>query len=80
MRTVPEAQECHHVAGEADYLVKLRCRSLEHLEELLGERFPALAGVRAVRKTVVVSTVKEEPLVPPEEEMPDADADALSRA
>ena len=80
MRTMPEAQECHHVAGEADYLVKLRCRSLEHLEELLGERFPALTGVRAVRTTVVVSTVKEEPLVPPEEEMPDADADALSRA
>lgn len=83
MRAMPEAQECHHVAGDADYLVKLRCRSLEHLEELLGEQLPALAGVRAARTTVVVSTVKEEPLTPPalsEEEMPDADADANSRA
>jgi Lrp/AsnC family leucine-responsive transcriptional regulator len=80
MRAMPEAQECHHVAGDADYLVKLRCRSLEHLEELLGERLPALAGVRTARTTVVVATVKEEPLTPSEEEMPDADADAHSRA
>jgi Lrp/AsnC family leucine-responsive transcriptional regulator len=79
VRAMPEAQECHHVAGDADYLVKLRCRSLEHLEELLGERLPALGGVRTARATVVVSTVKEEPLMP-SEEVPDADADAHSRA
>jgi hypothetical protein len=39
--------------------------------------------VAHMRATVVVSTVKEEPLMPPapsEEEMPDADADAHSRA
>ena len=77
---MPEVQECHHVAGDADYLVKLRARSLEHLEQLLGERLPALAGVRTARTTVVVSTVKEEPLTPAEEEMPDADADADARA
>ena len=58
-------QECHHVAGDADYLVKLRCRSLAHLEEILGEGLPA--GVRAARTTVAISTVKEEPLMPPEE-------------
>jgi Lrp/AsnC family transcriptional regulator, leucine-responsive regulatory protein len=80
IRAMPEVQECHHVAGDADYLVKLRARSLEHLEELLGERLPALAGVRTARTTVVVSTVKEEPLTPLEEEMPDADAEADARA
>jgi Lrp/AsnC family transcriptional regulator, leucine-responsive regulatory protein len=80
VRAMPEAQECHHVAGDADYLVKLRCRSLEHLEKLLGERLPAVAGVRIARTTVVVATIKEEPLTPSEEEIPDADADAHSRA
>jgi Lrp/AsnC family transcriptional regulator, leucine-responsive regulatory protein len=64
MRAMTEVQECHHVAGDADYLVKLRCRSLEHLEDMLGRQFPEVGGVRAARTTVVVSTVKEEPLMP----------------
>jgi Lrp/AsnC family transcriptional regulator, leucine-responsive regulatory protein len=83
MRAMPEVQECHHVAGDADYLVKLRCRSLEHLEELLGERIPQVDGVRTARTTIVVSTVKEWPIAPPahsEEEMSHADADPHSRA
>jgi Lrp/AsnC family transcriptional regulator, leucine-responsive regulatory protein len=65
VQAMPEVQECHHVAGDADYLVKLRCRSLAHLEEILGEGLPD--GIRTARTTVVVSTVKEEPLTPPEE-------------
>ena len=83
MRAMPEVQECHHVAGDADYLVKLRCRSLEHLEALLGERLPEVPGVRTARTTVVVSTIKEEPVAPlaeSEEEMVHADAEAGGRA
>lgn len=83
MRAMPEVQECHHVAGDADYLVKLRCRSLEHLEVLLGVRLPEVPGVRMARTTVVVSTIKEEPVAPladREEEMSDADAEAGGRA
>jgi Lrp/AsnC family transcriptional regulator, leucine-responsive regulatory protein len=74
VRALPEAQECHHVAGDADYLVKLRCRSLGHLEQVLVEGLP-----ESVRTTVVVSTVKEEPLTP-EEGMSHADAEPDRRA
>lgn len=74
VRAMPEVQECHHVAGDADYLVKLRCRSLAHLEQILVEDLP-----ESVRTTVVVSTVKEEPLTP-EEGVPDADAEPDRRA
>jgi Lrp/AsnC family leucine-responsive transcriptional regulator len=83
IRAMPEVQECHHVAGDADYLVKLRCRSLEHLEVVLGARLPEVPGVRTARTTVVVSTIKEEPVAPPgdrEEEISHADADAGGRA
>lgn len=65
VQAMPEAQECHHVAGDADYLVKLRCRSLGHLEAVLAGALPD--GAAAARTTVVVATVKEEPLTPPEE-------------
>ena len=32
---LPEIQECHVMAGDFDYLLKVRCRDGEHLEELL---------------------------------------------
>ena len=29
--TIPEIEECHHIAGEADYLLKIRARDMEHM-------------------------------------------------
>jgi Lrp/AsnC family transcriptional regulator, leucine-responsive regulatory protein len=28
---IPEIEECHHIAGEADYILKIRARDMEHL-------------------------------------------------
>ncbi len=28
---IPEIEECHHITGEADYIVKIRARDMEHL-------------------------------------------------
>ena len=28
---VPEVEECHYIAGEADYILKIRARDMEHL-------------------------------------------------
>ena len=28
---IPEIEECHYIAGEADYLLKIRARDMEHL-------------------------------------------------
>src|SRR5450759_4353142 len=28
---IAEIEECHHIAGEADYLLKIRARDMEHL-------------------------------------------------
>jgi len=32
---IPELEECHHVAGEADYLLKIRARDTKDLERVL---------------------------------------------
>jgi Lrp/AsnC family leucine-responsive transcriptional regulator len=64
IRTLPEVQECHHVAGEDDYLLKVRCRSTKHLEWLLNERLKALDGVSRTRTTIALNTVKETGAVP----------------
>ena len=32
---IPEIEECHHIAGEADYLLKIRARDTAHLERVV---------------------------------------------
>jgi Lrp/AsnC family transcriptional regulator, leucine-responsive regulatory protein len=29
--TIPEIEECHHIAGQADYILKIRAADMEHL-------------------------------------------------
>lgn len=70
-------QECHHVAGDEDYLLKVRCRDTEALERLLTQELKAHDGVVRTRTTVVLSTAKETALPPlplPSEEARDGGA------
>jgi len=60
----PEVMECHHVAGDDDYLLKLRCAGTQALERLVSDGLKALPGVLRTRTTIVLSTVKET-VVPP---------------
>jgi Lrp/AsnC family leucine-responsive transcriptional regulator len=60
----PEILECHHTAGDEDYLLKIRCSGPRHLERLVSEELKALPGLVRTRTTVVLSTVKETPLLP----------------
>jgi Lrp/AsnC family leucine-responsive transcriptional regulator len=34
---VPEIEECHYIAGEADYILKIRARDMEHLGEVVRQ-------------------------------------------
>lgn len=54
-----EILECHHVTGDDDYLLKVRCRHTRALEELITDRIKAIAGVARTRTLIVLSTVKE---------------------
>ena len=60
----PEVQECHHVAGEGDYLLKVRCAAVRDLETIVSEEIKGLGGVTSTRTTVVLSTRKETPVLP----------------
>ncbi|HWR42208.1 Lrp/AsnC family transcriptional regulator [Sporomusa sp.] len=60
---VPEIQECHHIAGAEDYILKVRCTSTRDLERLISEEIKSLQGTRT-RTTVILSTVKETPVLP----------------
>ena len=59
IKQLPEVQECHHVAGEDDYLIKLRCLSTRHLDQTVSVGLRSLAGVVRTRITIVLGTEKE---------------------
>ncbi|MBI3846110.1 MAG: Lrp/AsnC family transcriptional regulator [Planctomycetes bacterium] len=54
-----EVLECHHVAGDDDYLLKVRCKDTDALEHLLTGVLKTHAGVVRTRTTIALSTVKE---------------------
>jgi len=59
-----EVCECHHVAGDDDYLLKVRCRGPEDLDHLLTRQLKEKLGVARTRTTIVLSTAKESVRVP----------------
>ncbi|MCX6592487.1 MAG: Lrp/AsnC family transcriptional regulator [Acidobacteria bacterium] len=51
--------ECHHVAGEDDYLLKVRCPSMKQLDQLLSNDLKTQLGVARTRTTIILGTAKE---------------------
>ena len=59
-----EVQECHHVAGEDDYWLKVRCKGTRDLERVVSDTVKSIPGVARTRTTIVMSTPKETPSPP----------------
>jgi Lrp/AsnC family transcriptional regulator, leucine-responsive regulatory protein len=57
-----EVEECHHVAGEDDYLLKVRCKNTESLDKFLNEKLKILPGISRTRTTIALSSSKESPI------------------
>lgn len=64
VRDEPAIQECHHVASDWSYLLKVRVPSLLALEDLVARRIKALPGIPRSQTVIVMSTVKETATVP----------------
>lgn len=61
---LPEIQECHHVTGEWNYLLKVRTGTMPDLERLLTEGLKALPGVVRSHTAIALSSPKESALLP----------------
>jgi Lrp/AsnC family leucine-responsive transcriptional regulator len=57
--TMKEILDCVLVAGDFDFLLKIRCRDMDDFNKLQGEKLIALPGVRQTRTFFVMKTVKE---------------------
>ena len=57
---IPEVLECHHITGEADFLLKVATKDIPAYEELILHQLSALANVQSMKTSVVLSTFKNE--------------------
>lgn len=60
----PQIAECHHVSGDYDYLLKVRCRGTNDLDHFLVVELKEKLAVAGTRTTIVLSTAKETIAVP----------------
>ncbi|MQR97189.1 Lrp/AsnC family transcriptional regulator [Fictibacillus phosphorivorans] len=59
-----EVMECHHIAGEDDYLLKIRSRNTKDLDRIISYEIKGLTGVVRTKTTIVMDTTKETMEVP----------------
>src|SRR6202048_4329078 len=59
-----QVAECHHVAGDDDYLLKVHCRGTQDLDQLLAKELKDQLGVARTRTNIVLSTAKESVHIP----------------
>jgi Lrp/AsnC family leucine-responsive transcriptional regulator len=57
-------QECHRIAGSAEYLLKIRARSHEELDALLTTVLPKATRGAPLRVSMVLASIKESPVFP----------------
>ena len=51
--------ECHHIAGEYDYLLKVVTPDTDSLERFLTDELKKLDGIAATNTQIVLTTLKE---------------------
>lgn len=64
IQKLEQVAECHHITGDDDYLLKVRCRGTQDLDHLLAKELKDKIGVARTRTTIVLSTAKESVRVP----------------
>lgn len=56
---IGEIEQCHMIAGNFDYLLKVRTRSMPAYRQVLGEKISALPHVANTKTFVAMQSVKE---------------------
>jgi len=59
-----EIMECHHVTGNADFLLKVATKDISTYEQFIFKKLTALADIQHLKTLVVLSTFKQETKIP----------------
>jgi Lrp/AsnC family leucine-responsive transcriptional regulator len=61
---IPEIQSCYMLAGQFDYMLKVRTSDIAHYRRVLGDEIGRLPGVQQTQSFVAMEIVKDEKSVP----------------
>jgi Lrp/AsnC family leucine-responsive transcriptional regulator len=61
---IPEIQSCHMIAGDFDYLLKVRTRDIQEYRRVMGEQISQLPCVKQTHTYVVMENVKDDNALP----------------
>ena len=64
VQSLTEVLECHHLAGEFDYLLKFVVVNHQHLEKLLREKISPIPGVDKIKTSIAIDEVKASTSLP----------------
>jgi len=56
---MPEVLECHHIAGDIDFLLKINVDNQEGYKQFVIEKLAGIEGIKGIRSWVVLSTCKD---------------------
>ncbi len=65
IHALPDVLECHRVAGEYSYLLKVKTENTASLDQFIAELLRTIPGVTRSYTTIVLSSVKEATFVQP---------------
>ncbi|MBB3232396.1 Lrp/AsnC ligand binding domain-containing protein [Halomonas stenophila] len=64
VRLIPEVQACYMVAGNFDYLLKVRTQDITEYRAVLGQQIGRLPNVHQTHSYIVMELVKDDVTVP----------------
>ncbi len=59
VRAIPEIEQCHMIAANFDYLLKVRTTDIDNYRQVLGEKISNLPHVKQTSTFVVMEDVKD---------------------
>lgn len=61
---IEEIVECHHVTGQADFILKIVCTDIPSYQNLMLEKVTNIEVVDNLQSMVILSTFKDSKIVP----------------
>jgi len=62
--TIKEIVECHHVTGQADFILRIVCSDIPAYQKLMLEKVSNIEVVDGMQSMVILSTLKESKVIP----------------
>lgn len=64
IKAIKEVTECHHVTGQADFLLKVYVKDMKAYERLIMDKISKISVVKTFQTMMIMSTNKKEPTIP----------------